>query len=100
MCNHRRGIVASIIPVEPLCTGMEVLSVEQSKRDEILSRFIYRAPTAAQLILLREYHELLMQQVEFLVDKIPDSRDRAVALTSLEETRMKVNKAIVFSDLG
>lgn len=74
--------------------------MELSKRDEIIGRFVYRAPTEAQRKLLVEYHDLLMQQVEFLVDGLPDSRDRAVALSSLEDTRMKVNKAIVFSDIG
>jgi hypothetical protein len=77
-----------------------VRQAQAMKREEILGRFVYRAPTEAQRALLNEYHALLMQQVEFLVDKLPDSRDRAVALTSLEETRMKVNKAIVFSKVG
>lgn len=69
-------------------------------REEILGRFVYKAPTEAQKALLAEYHALTMACAEFLVDQVPDSRDRAVALTSLEETRMKVNKAIVFADLG
>ena len=68
-------------------------------RDEILDRFRYRAPTAAQKLLLEEYHHLTMRCAEFLVDRVPNSRDRALALTSLEETRMKVNKAIVFADV-
>lgn len=68
-------------------------------RDEILDRFRYRKPTPAQVALLEQYHQLTMACAEFLVDQVPDSHDRALALTSLEDTRMKVNKAIVFSEV-
>ena len=74
--------------------------MEQDERDEIISRFIYHSPTPAQRALLDECHETIMACVEFLVNRLPNGRDRALALTSLEDTRMKMNKAIIFSDVG
>lgn len=71
-----------------------------TRREEILERFNYHAPTDAQKYLLAECHQKIMACAEFLVDRLPDGRDRAVALTSLEDTRMKMNKAIIFSDVG
>jgi hypothetical protein len=71
-----------------------------ASRVEILDRFNYHAPTPAQQALLTECHEKVMACAEFLVDRLPDGRDRAVALTSLEDTRMKMNKAIIFSAVG
>jgi hypothetical protein len=67
-------------------------------KQEILSRFEYKPPTDKQRHLLKVYHELTMACATFLVDYLPESRDRSLALTSLEDTRMKVNKAIVFSE--
>lgn len=69
----------------------------EPSRSDILERFIYHAPTDAQKVLLAECHEKIMACAEFLVDKLPNGRDRALALTSLEDTRMKMNKAIIFS---
>jgi hypothetical protein len=66
-------------------------------RDEILDRFIYHAPDERQQQLLREVHQLVMRLAEFMVDELPDSRDRSLALTSLEDTRMRINKAVIFS---
>ena len=69
-------------------------------REEIRARFIYRAPTDAQKALLSIAPPRTMAYVDFLLDSIPDSRDRAIALTSLESTRMMVNRAIVFAEVG
>jgi hypothetical protein len=69
-------------------------------RSEILARFNYHAPTEAQERLLAECHAKIMACAEFLVDQLPDGRDRALALTSLEDTRMKMNKAIIFSKVS
>jgi hypothetical protein len=67
---------------------------------EILERFVYRPPTEAQRKLLVEAHEKIIACAEFLVYQLPNGRDRAIALSSLEDTRMKMNKAIIFSDVG
>lgn len=66
-------------------------------REEILDRFNYHAPTDEQKALLGEVHGLVMGLAEFIVDRLPESRDRAVALTALEDVRMKINKAVIFS---
>lgn len=79
---------------------MEPEEVQRSAQDrEILERFVYRAPNDRQKILLSHAHILTMSMATFIVDHIPNSRDRSLALTSLEDTRMKINKAIVFADL-
>lgn len=70
-----------------------------AKKQAILDRFVYHTPTDGQRVLLDEGFDLIMACAEFLVDRLPDGRDRAVALTSLEDTRMKMNKAIVFSEV-
>lgn len=69
-------------------------------REEILGRFVYRAPTPFQKHLLEAAHLVVMAMATFLVDEVPDGRDRALALTSLEDTRMKMNKAIVMADFA
>lgn len=69
-------------------------------RAEILDRFNYHAPTEAQQRLLAECHRRIMACAEFLVDELPSSRDRSLALTSLEDTRMRMNKAVIFSEVG
>lgn len=83
---------------ERLCTDSE--DPMPDERAAILDRFNYHAPTDKQHDLLDEAHRRIMACAEFLVDELPNSRDRAVALTSLEDTRMKINKAIIFSDGG
>lgn len=72
--------------------------MEPSKRDLILERFNYHAPTDAQKVLLAECHAKIVDCAEFLVDRLPDGRDRAVALTSLEDAFLKCNNAITHSD--
>jgi hypothetical protein len=68
--------------------------------DEIRARFIYRVPTDKQRELLAQAHQCTLEYVNFLLAYIPDSRDRAIALTFLESARMMVNKAIVFAEVG
>lgn len=67
---------------------------KQRKDDLVRNRFQYRAPTQEQKYQLLNAHNNIMFLVDFLLT-LPDSRDRALALTSLEDTRMRINKAIV-----
>jgi hypothetical protein len=66
----------------------------ENKNDLVRARFQYRTPTEEQKEQLLDAHVSIMELVEFLLT-LPDSRDRALALTSLEDTRMRINKAIV-----
>lgn len=68
-----------------------------TNRDEILDRFMYRRPSSGQEEAIAECRERIIGCAEFLIDEIPNSRDRAVALTALEDALMKMNKAIIFS---
>jgi hypothetical protein len=72
--------------------------VSPERRAEIHARFQYRAPNDAQKFKLQVAHEKIMDLVTFLTDEVPEGRDQAVALTSLEDTRMKINKAIVLGE--
>ena len=59
--------------------------------------FVYHAPTPAQthdLIVLREACKTLY---DFIVAKVPASRERALAITNLEQVSMWANKAVVFN---
>lgn len=66
---------------------------------EIVDRFTYRSPSDEQKVALAEVHTKIVDLVTWLATYLPNSRDRAVALTGLEDVRMKINKAIVFSEL-
>lgn len=79
--------------------GIRFYPTAEQKDQAIRERFIYHAPTPAQRDKLNECHDTIMACVDFLLT-LPDGRDRAVALSSLEDTRMKMNKAVIFSDLG
>jgi hypothetical protein len=65
-----------------------------TKDDAVRARFEYRAPTDHQKHQLNTAHQHIMGLVDFLLT-LPESRDRSLALTSLEDTRMRINKAIV-----
>lgn len=78
---------------------MFVKKLIDKRRDEILARFNYRPPDAPQKLMLNEVDWRIKNLAALLVDYLPDSRDRALALTSLENLRMEMNKAIIHSDL-
>lgn len=58
----------------------------------------YRAPNEHQQNLIRIAHDKVLDLMEFLVMNLEPSRERSLALTSLRESRMWVNAAIVFDE--
>jgi hypothetical protein len=60
------------------------------------SWFVYRKPSEHQTALMQGFGSRLLALAKDLVINIPDSRERAIALTELRKVRMLVNQAIVF----
>lgn len=59
--------------------------------------FEYQAPTPAQVEQIRVVREAMKALHDLILDTIPSSRERSVAITKLEEVSMWANKAIVFA---
>lgn len=59
--------------------------------------FVYRPPTPEQTERIQFVREALHIAHEALMDGIPPSRERSLAITKLEECSMWANKAIVFA---
>ena len=59
--------------------------------------FEYQAPDENQIQMikkLREQYRLLYEAINAL---LPDSREKSLAITNLEQSNMWANKAVVFS---
>ena len=58
--------------------------------------FDYQRPTAEQVEQIETIRAVLKQAYETIIDTLPPNRERALALTKLEESSMWANKAVVF----
>lgn len=56
----------------------------------------YHAPTPESVVLMKELTDKTKELYE-VIKRIPDSRERALAITKLREARMWWNAAIVFT---
>lgn len=63
-------------------------------KDELQKRFTYHPPKADQPQKYQEVRQFAKDLAEFLVEFCPESRERALALTKLEEAVMWANAAI------
>ncbi|UQN10382.1 hypothetical protein [Deinococcus sp. QL22] len=59
--------------------------------------FEYQPPTPEQVQQIETVRTALKQVHDTIVETLPPSRERSLAITKLEETSMWVNKAVVFS---
>lgn len=64
-------------------------------RQQITRAFTYHPPNASQVDIMRTIREEAKAFAELLDTGCPDGREKAVALTKLEETVMWANAAIV-----
>lgn len=64
---------------------------------QVESWFTYRAPTPEQVEMLAYFRGRFKGIASDLVAEVPDSRERAIALTHLRESVLLVNQAIMFS---
>lgn len=65
-------------------------------REEIIERFTYHAPNDRQKAMFAEVHNRILDLALYVGLEISPSHDQSIALTALEDVRMKINKAIVF----
>jgi hypothetical protein len=71
-------------------------STEQSIAN-IARQHSYRQPTAEMLDVIRQARQLYFDLALFLDANLPPSRERSLAMTALEESRMWANNAAVFN---
>jgi hypothetical protein len=68
------------------------------EHDEIRDRFVYHTPLPETQVKFDILTAEILALVDTLLEIVPEnSRDRALALTALEDFRMKANKAIIFA---
>jgi hypothetical protein len=59
--------------------------------------FEYQTPSEQQIAKITMVREKCKELRDLLVGNVPDSRERSLAITKLEEVSMWSNKAIVFN---
>jgi hypothetical protein len=59
--------------------------------------FEYQKPTDKSVAEIVSIREVLHRVHGLIQDIVPDSREKSIAITKLEEVSMWVNKAIVFN---
>lgn len=65
-----------------------------SNPSEIIRRFTYRAPSDITRPLHEQVNELTLTLAHKLDELLPDGREKDLALTALEDVRMRSNQAI------
>lgn len=61
------------------------------------NHFEYQKPTDKSTETIKSFRQECKELSEFIIQNIPNCRERSVALTKLEEVSMWGNKAIVFN---
>lgn len=61
--------------------------------DAITKRFAYHRPDAAGVETVREVRKAFVGLASFLVEKLPEGREKALALTELQNAMMWANAA-------
>ena len=62
--------------------------------DELATRFTYHAPKEGQPARYEEIRNAGREMAELVEDECPDSREKSLALTKIEEAVMWANAAI------
>lgn len=68
------------------------------KQSDIDNRFTYHAPTAEQVCTYMAVRSVAKEAAEFFNDHCPESREKSLAITHLEEAVFWANAAIARSD--
>lgn len=66
-------------------------------QDELRNRFLYHAPDIHARALHGEVSQHCLALADWLVANIPEGRDLSLALTALEDVRMRANAAIAMT---
>lgn len=67
--------------------------------DDTKNPFDYQKPTDVSVEVIKEVRHAYKALHALILNKIPHSRERAVAITELETSNMWANKAIVFNQV-
>lgn len=59
--------------------------------------FVYHMPTPEQVRSIQHVRDILKLAYDHLMSECPPSRERALAVTKLEECSMWANKSVVFN---
>lgn len=65
--------------------------------DEINRRFVYRAPTTETRPRHEAVNALMLETAHALDELLPEGREKSLALTHLQDTRMWANTAIAMT---
>ena len=65
---------------------------------DLKNRFSYHAPDEQKVLVHGYLREACFVLAKVLANKLPDSREKSLAMTSLEETMMWANAAIARMD--
>lgn len=68
-------------------------------RDEIAHRFDYVSPTPEKQVVHEATREAYKEVAGRIADALPESREKSLAITALEESLMWANAAIARNDL-
>ena len=58
--------------------------------------FVYQAPNDYQVEVIIRMRDWMRQLYDHLLEELPESRERSLAITKLEECSMWVNKCVAF----
>lgn len=72
----------------------------QTPNIPIGDRFEYQKPNDHAVEVIKEVREACKNLAMLLEEKIPECREKSLAITKLEEVSMWANKATVFHDNG
>lgn len=62
--------------------------------DELANRFSYHPPTHEQVLLYQEIRDRAFVLAKFLDTWLPDSREKSLAFTALDDVVMQANASI------
>lgn len=67
--------------------------------EDVKERFNSKKATEGSIIQMEELRDL-SKKLAIAIDNIPNCREKAIALTKLEETSMWANKATILTQIG
>ena len=66
--------------------------------DQVLERFTYRAPNQEQINKMTRIRNAFRETAQVILNNVPQSADRTLALRWLHQANMEVNVAVMFGN--
>jgi hypothetical protein len=73
------------------------MTMAKPTKDDLRNRFLYHAPGPDARPKHAQISERCLAMAEWLVETCPEGRDLSLALTHLEDVRMRANAAIAMT---